>query len=43
MASDRRRRLLGRLVTGPGAFLIAGVVDWAVLLARWARGRDLGP
>jgi hypothetical protein len=42
MPSDRRRRLLGRLVTGPGAFLLAGLVDWATLLARWARGRDLG-
>ncbi|MGI8920211.1 MAG: hypothetical protein ACR2HD_00840 [Solirubrobacteraceae bacterium] len=37
-------RLLGRLVTGPLAFLAAGVIDWLVLLARYVaarlRGRD---
>jgi hypothetical protein len=39
------RRLAARLVTGPAAFLAAGVIDWAVLVAEYlaarARGRRL--
>jgi hypothetical protein len=38
------RRLAAWLVTGPVGHLAAGVVDWLVLLGRWAwartRGRD---
>jgi hypothetical protein len=29
------------VVTGPLGHLYAGVVDWAALLIRWARGREL--
>lgn len=34
-------RAAARLVTGPAAFLVAGVLDWVVLLGRYlsARGR----
>jgi hypothetical protein len=35
-------RLAARLVTGPAAFLAAGVVDWVVLLARYAAARARG-
>jgi hypothetical protein len=38
------RRLAAWLVTGPLGHLVAGIVDWAVLAARFAyaraRGRD---
>jgi hypothetical protein len=37
-----RSRVAGRLVTGPVAFLLAGLVDWIVLLARYARARFRG-
>jgi hypothetical protein len=35
------RRLAARVVTSPGAFLVAGVADWLSLLTRyaWARAR----
>ena len=36
------RRLAARLVTGPAAFLAAGVVDWLVLIARYAAARARG-
>jgi hypothetical protein len=36
------RRLAARLVTGPAAFLAAGVVDWLVLLARYVAARARG-
>jgi hypothetical protein len=36
------RRLAARLVTGPAAFLAAGVVDWLVLLTRYAVARARG-
>jgi hypothetical protein len=36
------RRLAARLVTGPVAFLAAGVVDWLVLLARYSAARARG-
>jgi hypothetical protein len=36
------QRLLGRLVTSPVAFLVAGVIDWAALFARWAWARARG-
>jgi hypothetical protein len=34
-------RAAARLVTGPAAFLVAGLLDWVVLLSRYlyARGR----
>jgi hypothetical protein len=36
------RRLAARLVTGPAAFLAAGVVDWVVLVARFVAARARG-
>ena len=36
------RRLAARIVTGPAAFLAAGVVDWLVLLGRYAAARARG-
>ena len=30
-----RSRLLARFYTGPVGHLVAGVMDWAELLARW--------
>jgi hypothetical protein len=30
-----RSRLLARFYTGPAGHLVAGVADWAGLLARW--------
>jgi hypothetical protein len=33
------QRLAAWLVTGPAGHLWAGVADWAVLVARWLRGR----
>ena len=40
-----RSRAAARLVTGPAAFLVAGVVDWLLLLVRfaWARARGKRP
>jgi hypothetical protein len=40
-----RRRLAAWLVTGPLAFLVAGIVDWLALLASylWARARGREP
>ena len=50
-----RRRLLARYYTGPVGHFVAGVADWATLLARWKasqaidrfkrarRGRSQGP
>lgn len=37
----RPERVAARLLTGPVGHLVAGVVDWLVLLARiaWARVR----
>jgi hypothetical protein len=32
-------RLVAWLYTGPIGHLIAGVADWATLLARWVRSR----
>jgi hypothetical protein len=37
-----RSRAAARLVTGPLAFLLAGAVDWVVLLGRYARARFRG-
>jgi hypothetical protein len=36
------RRVAARLVTGPAAFLVAGVLDWAALLGRWLAARMRG-
>jgi len=36
------RRLAARLVTGPVGFFAAGVVDWLVLLWRYAAARARG-
>jgi hypothetical protein len=36
------RRIAARLVTGPAAFLAAGVVDWLVLLSRYLTARARG-
>ncbi len=36
------RRLAARLVTGPAAFLAAGVVDWLVLVSRYVTARARG-
>jgi hypothetical protein len=36
------RRLAARLVTGPAAFFAAGVVDWLVLIGRYAAARARG-
>jgi hypothetical protein len=36
------RRVAARLVTGPAAFLVAGVLDWATLLGRWLAVRVRG-
>ena len=35
-------RLAARLVTGPAAFLAAGIVDWIVLVWRYAASRARG-
>jgi hypothetical protein len=35
-------RAAARLVTGPAAFLLAGVIDWVVLLSRYVRARARG-
>ncbi|MDQ6751165.1 MAG: hypothetical protein M3Z33_10475 [Actinomycetota bacterium] len=35
-------RAAARLVTGPAAFLAAGVLDWVVLLSRYLRARVRG-
>jgi hypothetical protein len=35
-------RVAARLITGPAAFLLAGVIDWAVLLTRWLSARARG-
>jgi hypothetical protein len=37
-----RSRLAAWLVTGPLGHLVAGVVDWLALLARWAWSRARG-
>jgi hypothetical protein len=34
-----RTRLAGRAVTGPGAFLLAGLLDGSLLLVAYARWR----
>jgi hypothetical protein len=34
-----RSRLAARFYTGPLGHLVAGVADWAVLLARWQWSR----
>jgi hypothetical protein len=34
-----RSRLLARFYTGPVGHLIAGIADWAELLARWSARR----
>ena len=41
----RRTAFASRLVTGRAAHLYGGVLDWAVLLARyaWARARGKDP
>jgi hypothetical protein len=43
-AVPRHRRFAAWLLTGPLGHFAAGVVDWLVLLGRWAsaraRGRD---
>ena len=36
------RRLAARLLTGPFGFLLAGIVDWVVILARYAAARARG-
>jgi hypothetical protein len=40
--SARRERLAGRLVTGPVAFLLAGLLDLALLLGWLVRHRHRG-
>ncbi len=35
-------RAAARLVTGPAAFLLAGVIDWVVLLSRYLYARGQG-
>jgi hypothetical protein len=34
-----RSRLLARFYTGPVGHLVAGILDWAELLARWSAQR----
>jgi hypothetical protein len=42
-----RDRVAARIVTGPVGHLVAGVADWAQLLARYAwarvRGKEMEP
>jgi len=42
-----RDRIAARVVTGPVGHLVAGVADWAQLLARYvwahARGKEIEP
>jgi hypothetical protein len=35
-------RAAARLITGPAAFLLAGAIDWVVLLSRYVRARARG-
>ena len=37
-----RSRLLARFYTGPAGHLVAGVADWAELLARWKWSQMVG-
>jgi hypothetical protein len=39
---DLTRRLAARLVTGPVGFFAAGIVDWLVLVSRYAAARARG-
>lgn len=39
---SRTARAAARLVTGPVAFFLAGVIDWLVLAGRYARARARG-
>jgi hypothetical protein len=32
-------RIAGRLVTGPGAFLVAGAIDFSLLIVAYVRWR----
>jgi hypothetical protein len=37
-----RSRLAARFYTGPAGHLVAGVADWAALLARWKWSQLVG-
>jgi hypothetical protein len=37
-----RSRLVARYYTGPIGHLVAGILDWAELLARWKWSRAVG-